>query len=167
MQLMHMEEHICPVCGMDAADSMVLVEHLGIEYHFCSRQCRENFIARPQLYLGLQSARRSGREIIKRRRFSLDQAVEGDMQAQLIQSLKQMMGVREVDVNSCDVAIEYDLLEATAEQIERALVDAGADLGSGWPAQLKRGWVQYTEENELDNLTTGDAACCNKPPAKG
>ncbi|EAU55192.1 YHS domain-containing protein [Mariprofundus ferrooxydans] len=167
MQLMHMEEHTCPVCGMDAKDSTVHAEHTGIEYYFCTPQCRENFIARPQLYLGRQSAKSAGREIIKRRSFSLDQVIEGEMQAQLIQTMKQMMGVRDVEVNGRDVAITYDLLEATAEQMERALADAGAALGSGWAARLKRGWVQYTEENELDNLATGDAACCNKPPAKG
>jgi len=164
---MHMEEHICPVCGMDAKDSTVHAEHIGIEYYFCSPQCRENFIVRPQLYLGRQSVKKNGREIIKRRSLSLDQAVEGALQEQLVHAIKKMMGVRDVQVNGREVSITYDMLEVTAEQIERSLGNAGAVLGTGWGARLQRGWAHYTEENELDNLASGKAACCNKPPALG
>jgi len=164
---MHMEEHICPVCGMNAKDSKAHVEHLGIEYYFCTAQCRENFIARPRLYLGKQSAKYTARKIIKRRSFSLDQGVEAEMQMQLIQTMQQVMGVRDANVQGCEIIITYDLLETTAEQIARALADAGFALGSGWAARLKRGWMNYTEKNELDNLTAGESACCNKPPAKG
>ncbi|MDQ6992856.1 MAG: hypothetical protein Q9M31_05230 [Mariprofundus sp.] len=164
---MYIEKHSCPVCGMDAKKSLVHAEHVGIDYYCCSSQCRENFIARPQLYLGKRSAKKRGREIIKCRTFSLDQAIDGELEIQLTQAMKQLMGVKCVQVKGCQIIITYDLLEAKSDQMARALADTGAVLGSGWAARLKRGWIQYTEENELDNLATGDAACCNKPPAKG
>ena len=164
---MHIEKKTCPVCGMDAGGSDIIGEHLGIEYHCCSAQCRENFLARPTLYVGRQAVSLAGKTVIKRRTFLLEHAVEEDMQYQLTDALQQMMGVRDVRVDGREVSITYDLLEATAEQLEQAISDTGAALGSGWAARLKHGWMEYTEENELDNLAAGEPACCNRPPAKG
>ncbi len=157
----------CPVCGMDAEHSKICADHIGIKYRFCSQQCRENFLARPTLYVGRQAAKLAGKVVIKRRTFLLDHAVGEAMEYQLNDALRQMMGVRDVRVNGREISVTYDLLEDTAEQVEQALADAGAAFGSGWAERLKRGWVHYTEETELDNLAAGDAACCNKPPAKG
>jgi len=166
MQGAHMEKRICPVCGMDTRDSTISAVHLGIEYYFCTPQCRENFRARPKLYVGRQSAKYAGREIIKCRAFLLDLAVDSSVEHQLEASVHQLMGVREVRIKGRKIVISYNLLEATAEQMERALSDAGAALAVGLGARLKRGWLHYTEETELDNLATDDAACCNKPPGK-
>jgi len=156
----------CPVCGMDAAHSSIRSEHLGVEYRFCSEQCRETFIARPQLYLAGNSPKKAGRTIVKRRMFSLDQPVTSDQAQRLTEALNQLMGVRNVRIENQKIAIIYDLLEVTAEQIERILEDTGSGLGSGWAKRLKRGWIHYTEENELDNLADAPGACCNKPPRK-
>jgi len=164
---MHMEQKTCPVCGMDATDSSICADHLGIAYYFCMQQCRENFLAHPKLYIGKQSLAKTGREIIKRRTFTLEQPLAGMMCEDLMLALTQLMSVRNISIEGCRVAIDYNLLEVNAGQIEAALVKAGATMGSGWAGRLKRGWVHYTEENELDNLAAGDAACCNKPPAKG
>jgi len=81
--------------------------------------------------------------------------------------LNKLMSVRNIKVEGDSLSIDYNLLEITAEQIESTLLRAGALMGLGWAERLKRGWIHYTEETELDNLATGDAACCNKPPAKG
>lgn len=41
-----------PVCGMKVPIKQGYTEHLhGMAYHFCSRDCRDRFIARPQHYL--------------------------------------------------------------------------------------------------------------------
>ncbi len=77
-----------------------------------------------------------------------------------------MMGILDVRITGEKVAVTYDLFEATAEQIERDIEQAGAKLGAGWASRLRRGWVHYTEENELDNLAVSNMACCNTPPAK-
>jgi len=162
-----MEEYHCPVCGMNAETSTIHARHLDIEYHFCSPQCKENFTARPQLYFGRTAPKRHGRQMIKCRSFTLDQCVEDRDRERLQHAILHLMGIRDVQVEGQIITITYDLLEATATQVEQTLTDAGAVLGSGWSERLKRGWIHYTEENELDNLATGDAACCNKPPAKG
>lgn len=78
-----------------------------------------------------------------------------------------MMGVQDVQVSESKVSVTYDLLEATAVQVEEALEQAGAKLGVGWSERLKRGWVHYTEENELDMLAAADGACCNRSPGRG
>jgi len=167
MNALHTKQHICPVCGMDTGDSNICVDHLSIEYCFCTEQCRENFLARPRLYVGRKSPVYASREIIKRRTFTLDQTMT-DIQCEgLMTALNQLMSVQNISVEKNRLSIDYNLLEINAEQIEAALVKAGVSMGSGWAERLKRGWVHYTEENELDHLATSDATCCNKPPAKG
>jgi len=164
---MHMEQVKCPVCGMGTTDSAICADYLGIEYHFCMQQCRENFLARPKLYVGKQSLAKTGRQIIKRRKFTLEQPLVGMRREDLMLALNQLMSVRNVSIAGNRVEIDYNLLELNAGQIEATLEKAGASMGAGWAERLKRGWIHYTEENELDNLASGDAACCNKPPAKG
>jgi YHS domain-containing protein/copper chaperone CopZ len=154
----------CPVCGMDATESSLTAEHIGITYHFCSEQCLENFTARPRLYIGKGAQKAEGKAIIKRRVFTLDRPVPDADAGALEAALLRMMGVKEVEISGAKVAVSYDLLEATAAQVGREIEQAGADLGKGWAARFKRGWLQYTEETELENLTAEDAPCCNRPP---
>jgi len=159
-----MKHNLCPVCGMDASDSGLTAEHLGIIYHFCSQQCVENFTARPRLYIGKGSQKSEGKTVVKKRTFMLDSPVpDADTEA-LKAALLRMMGIRDVGISGAKVSVTYDLLEATAAQVESAIEQAGADLGHGWAARLKRGWLQYTEETELENLSAADAPCCNRPP---
>ncbi len=159
-----MSQRQCPVCHMETEGSEIHARRLGLIYNFCSQQCRENFVARPSLYIGKQAGHRQ--PIIKRRHFLLDRAVDDTQKQHLMRAIEQLMGVRNVHVDKRRVSIDYNLLEARAEQIEKALLKAGAALGSGWGERLKRGWIHYTEENELDHLAADDAACCNKPPVK-
>lgn len=154
----------CPVCGMDASESGFTAEHLGITYRFCSQQCVENFNERPRLYVGKGAQKADGKGIIKRRTLALDRPVPDADKDALEAALLGMMGVKAVEISGKVVSVSYDLLEATADQIGRGIEKAGADLGQGWAARLKRGWVSYTEENELENLAAGDAPCCNRPP---
>ena len=44
---------IDPVCGMtvDPEKSPHHAVHAGTDYHFCSRKCRERFVARPEIFL--------------------------------------------------------------------------------------------------------------------
>jgi len=162
-----MEQKRCQVCGMDAGDTPICADHLGVIYHFCSPQCRDNFQARPKLYLGEQSPVRRGLQVIKRRVFRLDQPLAGIKLECLVEALNRLMSVHHVRVEGDRLFIAYNLLEINAVQIEAALEQAGVAVSSSWLERLKRSWIHYTEENELDNLATGEAACCNKPPAKG
>jgi hypothetical protein len=59
------------------------------------------------------------------------------------------------------MTVTYDLLQATAEQIEAVLAEAGARLGNGWAERLRRGFVHYTEECEIGQLQVGPPSGCH------
>lgn len=162
-----MNKKECPVCNMEVTNSDFQAEHLGISYWFCSQQCQKNFVSRPKLYLGVKSPRQTGKQVIKKCSFSLDTPVPENKAKEIMKTLNDMMGINEVKISGLKVSITYNLLEVTTKQIESTLEKSGTKLGEGWTDRLKRGWVQYTEENELDNLASTDAACCNKPPRRG
>ena len=147
---------------MNAVDSEITTAHIGVVYRFCSPQCLENFNTHPRLYVGKGAQKTEGKVVVKRRTFALDRPVP-DAEA-LRTVLLRMMGVKEVEISGMKLAVTYDLLEATAAQIEGAIEQAGAGLGQGWAERLKRSWARYTEETELENLAAGDAPCCNRPP---
>lgn len=159
-----MRENGCPVCDMDTSDTEFTVEHLGTLYRFCSRQCLDNFVARPTLYTGRTARKHGEKELLKKRTFMLDEILPDADQRTLETAISAMMGIREIEISGNRVSVTYDLCEATARQVEQGLEQAGARLGSGWATRLKRGWVHYIEENELNNLAAGEGPCCNKPP---
>ncbi len=121
-------------------------------FHFCSEQCRETFIARPSLYSTKVGKVRKA--TLKRRTISLSETLEHEITDLLIPYLMAMMGVKEVTVEGNKLHITYDLLQVTESQIEKALVEAGLQLGGDWLERLRRGWAHSSEEVELDNLST-------------
>ncbi len=149
----------CPVCGMAAELAVPSVEYHKRYFHFCSQQCRQTFLARPALY-----STRSRDEVIKRRVMKLDETLDEAVSELIIAYLMQLMGVKEVAVEGAKVYVIYDLLQITKKQIEEALAEVGLQLGGGWLERLRRGWVDNSEEIELDNLASPAAPCCNKPP---
>jgi len=150
---------------MEAKDSEVYAEHLGVAYHFCSQQCRENFIARPSLYIGKQAGQRQ--PIIKHRHFLLDCTIDATREACLEGAIEQLLGVQHVHIQKRRVSIDYNLLEVRAEQIENVLSGLGLKLADSWLERLKRNWLHYTENNELDHLASSGTPCCNRPPGHG
>lgn len=155
----------CPVCGMEVSDTGLELEHHGLHYGFCSVQCRDNFAANPGLYIGLN--RQQGRELLRRRKFLLETPLSNEEAEGVKQALFELMGIAEVCIDGKRVEVCYDLMQARSAQVEQAVTDAGARLGSGWAERFKRGWRNYTEENELAQLTAKPGACCNRPPGKG
>lgn len=144
-----------PVCGMQVSRDSFALEHLGIRYAFCSQQCQDRFRSNPHLYIGVpgkKAAKQKGVKILKRRRFSLEQALTEAEASILEEALGAMMGIKGIEVAGDTIAITYDLLEATAEQIEIRIGQVGVGLGSGWAERLQRGFVHYLEECEVGNL---------------
>ncbi|MGE5319453.1 MAG: YHS domain-containing protein [Hyphomicrobiaceae bacterium] len=144
-----------PVCGMSVSRDSFAMEHLGIHYAFCSQQCQDRFKANPHLYIGVpgeKAPRQKGEEIVKRRRFLLEQPLTEAEAAILVEELGGLMGIKNVELSADSVAITYDLLQATAAQIEARIGQAGVRLGSGWAERLQRGFVHYVEECEINNL---------------
>lgn len=176
-----------PVCGMLVDPLRYQVLFRGVGYAFCSQQCRERFTAGPGLYVGRRrslSPKQKGMELIKRRRMALGLPLTEAQFDSLRIALLAMMGVtavRSVD-SAADrtrdsrepeaaartaalietVEITYDLLQATAAQLERRMAELNAPPSDGWGRRLERDFIHYLEICELDDLHAGDAE-----PARG
>jgi len=166
-----------PVCGMMVGERERQVVYRGVGYAFCSQQCRERFISAPRLYVGrrgLLAPKQKGVEVIKRRCMvpasPLTQAQFTELRAALL-SMMGVIAVRPVErmvdgrrepwrvegetpVPPCIEAAEvsYDLLQATAEQLDRKIVELNATLSNGWGEKLQRDFIHYLEQCELEDL---------------
>jgi YHS domain-containing protein len=144
-----------PVCGMQVSRDSFAMLHQGIQYAFCSQQCQDRFKANPHLYIGVpgkQAPKQQGLEIVKLRRFRLEQLLTDEAAAILVKELSAMMGIKSMMVAGDTISITYDLLQATAGQIEARIGEVGGLLGTGWAERLQRGFVHYLEECEAGNL---------------
>lgn len=144
-----------PVCKMKVNSGNLPFKHMGIEYSFCSQQCHDRFSANPQLYIGLPgkpSPKQHDMHIIKRRILKLNEIIPENIAIDIEVELKKMMGIKEVTIDKNIVRITYDLLEATSEQIEAAIGASGGELMMGWGNKIKRAFIHYLEESELDIL---------------
>ena len=143
------------VCGMQVDAGENQLEYLGVSYSFCSKQCQERFQSNPHLYVGLpgqKAPKHEGLEVIKKRRLHLAQSLSFSQASTLIDALQAMMGIQSVSVEGDRVVIVYDLLQATAEQLEVKLTEIGVQLGEGLADRLLRAFVHYEEECEVGNL---------------
>lgn len=68
-----------------------------------------------------------------------------------IMKIEGVTGVK-VNTEENDLYVEYDLLQCTEEEIEKHMTEVGFVLDGSFLERLKRGWVHYTEENELDAM---------------
>lgn len=144
-----------PVCGMEVDPRQLATEYLGLHFAFCSVQCRDRFLANPHLYIGVpghKAPKQEGVEVLKRRRLKLAQPLSPELAARVIAQVQAMMGIKRVEVEGRVVDITYDLLEATEAQIEAQIANAGASLGGDLAERLRRAFVHYVEETEIDNL---------------
>lgn len=165
-----------PVCGMMVDEWAHQVVHRGVGYAFCSLQCRERFVSAPGLYVGrtLLAPKQKGMELIKRRRMEFGVPLTQAQFVELNDALLSMMGVmtlRSVEVMvdaGCDLQrsgsetgmtvsikaaeVSYDLLQATALQLERKIVTLNATLSNEWGEKLQRDFIHYLEQCELDDL---------------
>ena len=144
-----------PVCGMTVNDREITAEFQGAHYAFCSEQCQQRFQENPHLYIGFpgsEAPRHAGVEIIKTRTLKLAEPLPRDMADKVIDAIGAMMGVQHVDVYGDCIEISYDLLQATEEQIEQAIEDAGVELGNSLAEKIKRAFIHYIEETEAVTL---------------
>ncbi|MEA2081029.1 MAG: YHS domain-containing protein [Pseudomonadota bacterium] len=149
------DEIVDPVCGMPVAVDLNAVDYLGMHFAFCSLQCKERFLANPHLYIGQPgqtSFKQEGGNVLKRRGFRLTTPLTKAMSAQLTDEIQSMMGIKDIDINGDTIEITYDLVEATALQIESRLEAVGAVLGRDRGQGLRRAFVHFSEETEVDSL---------------
>ena len=146
-----------PVCLMSIDPKRVATTlvHNGKSYYFCSDQCRNRFESNPHLYIGRpgqSSPKQQGREIIKKRILILKKTLTENQSRIIISKLENMMGIKNIVIESDRIFITYDLLQSTVEQIESTIENSGQILGSNLAIELKRTFIYYLEETELDNL---------------
>ncbi len=152
------------VCEMMVKPDSYPAHYQGSAYAFCSAQCLERFEAHPHLYVGTPghpAPKQQGMVILKQRRFVMDEALGVLRTTYLREQISLMMGIEALEVNGTEVVVTYDLLQATALQIEAALQKAGERLGNGWGENLRRGFIHYTEECEIGNLQVAPPAGCH------
>lgn len=146
---------IDPVCGMQVSATQLPLEYMQMHFAFCSEQCRERFLANPGLYVGkpgAMSVKQMGHAVLKCRRLQLAEPLPVGMDEALKNNLCAMMGIKSVNYDGVRWEISYDLLQATADQIERTITEFGVRLGGTWAEKLRRAFVHYVEETELLNL---------------
>lgn len=145
-----------PVCGMLVDREQLSLEFMQMHFAFCSEQCRERFLATPGLYIGHPGQKapvQEGLYVIRRRRLHLAEPLPSGMAKALADSLQTMMGVQAVSVNDDVLEITYDLLQATAEQIEGAIGEFGdARLGEAWRDRFLRAWIHVEEETIISGM---------------
>lgn len=152
------------VCGMSVDPASFDTDYEGGHFAFCSAQCRERFLANPHLYVGVPghpAPKQRGQKVLKRRTFALDVPLEPDQADAVRARVGRLMGIEAVEVRGGEIVVTYDLLQATAAQVEAAFEDAGAHLGTGWAERLRRGFVHYTEECEIGHLQVGPPSGCH------
>lgn len=144
-----------PVCHMFVQSNSMPIEYEGVCYAFCSEQCKDRFETNPRLYVGYPgsiSPGQTGEKIVKFRRLKLDNRLD-EKHAEIIKNtLQEMMGVEVICIEGDQIEIQYDLLQATAEQISDKLALTGDNLGGGWVAQLKFSLISNMEEIEIRSI---------------
>jgi YHS domain-containing protein len=143
------------VCGMDVDGDDASLDYQGCHYVFCSNQCLERFELNPHLYIGYpgsEAPRHAGVVVMKKRRLKLAESFPQEISEQFIEYLGAMMGIASVKINGDCITIVYDLLQATEYQIEKKITEAGIVLGDDLMEKIRRAFVHYMEETEVESL---------------
>lgn len=140
---------------MVSRDSYPL-DHQHIRYAFCSEHCRERFRKYPHLFVGEATyglaEKQKGRVVKKAQRIKLVNEVGLDKLPQLSQGLESLMGVEAVDVRGDEVTVIYDLVQISLSEIEDTIVAELGGLREGITDKIRRAFIHYSEECELENL---------------
>lgn len=143
------------VCGMDVKADDISLDYQSRQYFFCSNQCLERFLLNPNLYIGYpgsEAPRHAGVEVLKKRTLKLAEPLPAEIRDQFIECIETMMGIHNIEINGDRIIIVYDLLQATESQIETTISNAGIVLGEDLMEKIRRAFIHYLEESELDSL---------------
>jgi len=142
---------------MTEIDPSITLTYRAIDYSFCSLQCRDRFDNHPHLYVGDPqhglSEKQKGKTEIKVRKIVLKNALNEVSKTRVSKKITALMGVVEVDVGSTDLRVKYDLLQVSLEDIENAIVEVLGEIKASITEKIKRSYIHYSEECELDNLS--------------
>ncbi len=143
------------VCGMDVSSDDISLDYQGSHYAFCSNQCLERFQLNPHLYIGYpgsEAPEHAGIKVLKKRVLKLAEPLPQEVTDQFIEYIKTMMGIHNIEISGNSISIVYDLLQVTESQIEQAISDAGVALGNDRMEKIRRAFVHFMEETEVESL---------------
>ncbi len=63
-----------------------------------------------------------------------------------------MMGIHNIVIDGNFIDVTYDLLQVTESQIEKNITDADIVLGDDVMEKIRRAFVHFTEEIEVESL---------------
>ena len=103
--------------------------------------------------------------IIKRRKLHFSTMTDFAQAGHFVELLKKQVGVTDVRFDERDGILEvsYNLQLINLEKIERLLEETGMTWPQTFWARMKRGWIHFTEENELENAQAPSMPCCSHP----
>ncbi len=145
-----------PVCLMQTDESSPHYDYHHKTFYFCSTQCLQRFKEKPQLYIsesGKPPPKKSQGSLVQQRVLYLDNQPDEQQSENLLRELQSMMGIVYAAINKKQLTIRYDLLQADIKQIEANIEKAGNKLSHKWGQTLRRAFIHYQEEAELDNLS--------------
>ena len=143
------------VCGMELNLNDISLDYQGSHYAFCSEQCLERFKLNPHLYIGYpgsEAPKHAGVKVLKKRTLKISEPLPPEVVDQFIEYIESMMGIYSIEINVTRITIVYDLLQATESQIEAKITDAGVVLGDDLMEKIRRAFVHYMEETEVESL---------------
>lgn len=146
----------CPVCQMSDVDKSLYYNYRGVHHYFCSNQCLTRFKKHPHLFVGDPkyglSVKQKGSEVIKKQKIQLVNPIDEETEIRIRSNLQSLMGIKQVQFLEQSIFVTYDLIQVSLEDIENSIVMIVGKLNSGITEKIKRGFIHYTEECELENL---------------
>lgn len=104
------------------------------------------------------------KEIIKKRDIHVEEMTCGGCERNIDETLSAIDGVKDVKVDrKGSVHIKYDLMKVNLQCIEEKIKEINFRLGTGFFDRLKRGFINFTEENERGNMNAAPHSCCTIP----
>jgi YHS domain-containing protein len=141
---------------MSEVDKSLQHNYRGVHHYFCSSQCMTRFKKHPHLFVGDPkyglSVKQKGSEVIKEQKIQLVNAIDEKTETIIRSNLQSLMGVKEVQFLEQSIVVTYDLIQVSLEDIENSIVMIVGKLNSVITEKIKRGFIHYTEECELENL---------------
>lgn len=146
----------CPVCNMSVADNTISAVYRGLEFWFCSTQCRNRFKLIPELFIGDpkhgKSAKQLGISVEKQRTFRLAVPEDKSVQELIAARLGSLMGVNAVNITANTLEIDYDLVQISLEDIEKTLREMQVGITASWLDKFRQVFAHFSEDNQLYSL---------------
>ncbi len=151
-----------PVCGMEiesqgeSEGDSIRKTYAGIDYWFCSEQCRQRFIDHPSLFIGNPkkglSVKQRGKEELRAHYIHLKKTPDPQQSTRLINNISQLMGIKSVSVEASTLIVIYDLLQVSFSDIEKVIVESHCDTSTKVSERFKRTIIHFAEERELEEF---------------